>query len=278
MGKNMINILPVISQLISLFQVACGDVDGAERTQQEFSKGCPVISECRSLVEVATGNIEAARETQVFQARTLEYIAEATPVVGHMAAAAPAAAYGAGVVYDCLHSAATQRPQGLVAVTHRICTNRSNAGEVFDAVAGLAAAGGGVAIAEAGVVEAVPSTAPEANPSAVPTQAPVEDVVAAVATGAADAITNQGNTGQATAVAMEQQPLLQDATRSDTASHAATQDGTNTADTAAPKDQPKSEAEKALIAGGKDYVKKAITSAHVPAGPRNMSHAPLKQE
>jgi hypothetical protein len=83
----MYNIIPGVSQLKSAFQVVCGDVEGARRTQEEFSMGCPIVSQCRSFDEAAMGDTDAARKTQKVQADVLQKAVETTPVVGHMAAA-----------------------------------------------------------------------------------------------------------------------------------------------------------------------------------------------
>ena len=76
--------LPVLSQLKSLFQAATGDMDGALKTQENFSRRCPVISQARSAVEFATGDTEGARETQVEFWDEVGNFADGVPVVGHI--------------------------------------------------------------------------------------------------------------------------------------------------------------------------------------------------
>ena len=76
--------LPVLSQVKSLFQAAAGDVDGARKTQENFSRRCPVISQARSAVEFATGDTEGARETQLEFLGEVGNLADGVPVVGHI--------------------------------------------------------------------------------------------------------------------------------------------------------------------------------------------------
>ena len=76
--------VPGISQLKSFCQVLGGDVEGAKRTQENFSRQCPVVSQCRSTVE-ATYDPDAARITQEeFLNKTVLPTVEATPLVGHI--------------------------------------------------------------------------------------------------------------------------------------------------------------------------------------------------
>mmetsp|Transcript_132222 Transcript_132222/g.329743 ORF Transcript_132222/g.329743 Transcript_132222/m.329743 type:complete len:247 (+) Transcript_132222:42-782(+) len=56
--------VPVVSQTVSLAQVIGGDVEGARRTQEEFSRRCPIVSQVRSAVEAATGDLAGAEATQ----------------------------------------------------------------------------------------------------------------------------------------------------------------------------------------------------------------------
>lgn len=56
--------LPLFSQAKSLVQVIGGDVEGARRTQENFSRRCPVVSQARSAIEAAAGNSAAAESTQ----------------------------------------------------------------------------------------------------------------------------------------------------------------------------------------------------------------------
>ena len=57
--------IPIVSQLKSLIQAICGDVDGARQTQENFSRQALVISQIRSAVEAILGDQEAARRTQI---------------------------------------------------------------------------------------------------------------------------------------------------------------------------------------------------------------------
>lgn len=80
----MVDWIPGISQLKSLFQVMSGDAEGAKRTQENFSKQMPVVSQIRSAVESASGNDEAARQTQLAFADNVSNVADAIPIVGHV--------------------------------------------------------------------------------------------------------------------------------------------------------------------------------------------------
>lgn len=60
-----------------------GDLDGARKTQEKFSKQCPGVSQARSLVE-STYDEDAARRTQREFLEGVESFADATPVVGHV--------------------------------------------------------------------------------------------------------------------------------------------------------------------------------------------------
>lgn len=57
--------IPGVSQVKSVIQVSCGDVEGARKTQENFLVGCPVVSQVASAVEVTVlGNKAAARNRQ----------------------------------------------------------------------------------------------------------------------------------------------------------------------------------------------------------------------
>ncbi|ESO95417.1 hypothetical protein LOTGIDRAFT_160555 [Lottia gigantea] len=75
--------LPGVSQAKSLVQLACGDTEGAKRTQENFTKQCPGVSQIRSLVEVASGDTDAALQTQKECLGTISGMVDAIPVVGH---------------------------------------------------------------------------------------------------------------------------------------------------------------------------------------------------
>lgn len=57
--------IPLAAQGKSLVQIASGDIEGAKRTQDSFTKRCLGVSQIRSALEHATGNEEASRATQV---------------------------------------------------------------------------------------------------------------------------------------------------------------------------------------------------------------------
>ncbi|OQR92650.1 hypothetical protein ACHHYP_03372 [Achlya hypogyna] len=46
-----IDTVPLVSQAKSLFQALTGDLKGASKTQENFSRGCPVVSQVRAVVE-----------------------------------------------------------------------------------------------------------------------------------------------------------------------------------------------------------------------------------
>src|SRR4051812_31348049 len=72
--------VPVVSQLKSAVQAIGGDLEGAERTQQNFVKvldRMPVASQIKSAVQAIAGDEEGARRTQ-------ETFLNSTPVVGHI--------------------------------------------------------------------------------------------------------------------------------------------------------------------------------------------------
>lgn len=79
-----INAVPVVSQIKSAVQAIGGDLEGAGRTQEEFSKQCPVVSQVRSAVEASLGDPDAALRTQIEFMENLEYVADATPILGHV--------------------------------------------------------------------------------------------------------------------------------------------------------------------------------------------------
>ena len=81
---QMADAFPVVSQVKSLVQWASGDSEGAERTQQNFSKQCPIVSQVRSAVEAISGDTDAAIETQKECLHFVSAFVDATPVVGHV--------------------------------------------------------------------------------------------------------------------------------------------------------------------------------------------------
>ena len=81
------SLLPGISQLKSIVQLATGDVNGALKTQEDFFQTCPVVSQVTGCVQLITGNEEAAGETFKKGLDTINSIANSIPVVGHLKAA-----------------------------------------------------------------------------------------------------------------------------------------------------------------------------------------------
>lgn len=76
--------VPILSQTKSLFQVICGDTEGARQTQENFLKTCPGISQGTSLVQLIAGDHDGALETQKAFGRTVSGVVNGIPVVGHV--------------------------------------------------------------------------------------------------------------------------------------------------------------------------------------------------
>ncbi len=75
----MVDWIPGVSQIKSYIQLLAGDLDGAKRTQTNFSRQCPVVSQVRSAIEYASGDTAAAKETLTQGLQLLDGI----PGVGH---------------------------------------------------------------------------------------------------------------------------------------------------------------------------------------------------
>jgi len=75
---------PILSQTKSLVQVIAGDVEGAQKTQEAFSRSCPLIAQSRSLVEFCLGYSEEALQTLLDSCCTLSQIINSVPVMGHL--------------------------------------------------------------------------------------------------------------------------------------------------------------------------------------------------
>ncbi len=76
--------LPVVSQLKSAVQAMSGDLEGAKRTQENFSDQMPVVSQVKSIAQAASGDAEGARRTQEAFGNGLKDMSEGIPVVGHV--------------------------------------------------------------------------------------------------------------------------------------------------------------------------------------------------
>lgn len=77
--------VPITSQWKTFFQAANGDIKGAKKTQKHFLDQAPVISQLKSFAELVRGDNKAAQKTQKkFLHKTLEPIADNTPIVGHI--------------------------------------------------------------------------------------------------------------------------------------------------------------------------------------------------
>ena len=78
--SNMVDYIPIVSQVKSAVQAICGDKEGARKTQHKFTKSFPVISQIRGLVELALGDEEAAINTFKDGGAFIDGI----PLVGHV--------------------------------------------------------------------------------------------------------------------------------------------------------------------------------------------------
>lgn len=77
--------IPGLSQAKSLFQVVCGDLEGARQTQENFLKQCPVVSQGTSLVQATIlDDEEGALKTQKAFLKTMSGVADGIPAVGHV--------------------------------------------------------------------------------------------------------------------------------------------------------------------------------------------------
>lgn len=83
----MIDWIPGISQTKSLFQVMSGNVAGAIKTQENFTRQCPVVSQVRSISEITTGNTMAAKATHNEFMRNTDEVTSNLPVIGHIKSA-----------------------------------------------------------------------------------------------------------------------------------------------------------------------------------------------
>ncbi|KNC84704.1 hypothetical protein SARC_03079 [Sphaeroforma arctica JP610] len=78
--------VPIVSQAKSAVQACHGDMDGATRTQENFSKQCVIISQVRSAIEVSMGDTDAATATQLEFIDPKNLAAQAGVVVGAVVA------------------------------------------------------------------------------------------------------------------------------------------------------------------------------------------------
>lgn len=83
----MVDNYPVVSQVKSLVQVSCGDVDGARATQQSFVNETPVFGDVTYFLRLATGDSSGARSTRHLCNKAWSRSANAIPIVGHVKSA-----------------------------------------------------------------------------------------------------------------------------------------------------------------------------------------------
>lgn len=75
--------IPIVSQAKSVVQLACGDMDGAAQTQENFVKECPGVSQVTSTVQLIAGNADGALETQMRCGKAMSNMVDGIPVAGH---------------------------------------------------------------------------------------------------------------------------------------------------------------------------------------------------
>ncbi|XP_060765322.1 uncharacterized protein LOC132873613 isoform X2 [Neoarius graeffei] len=76
--------IPLLSQAKSLVQLACGDTEGASRTQKNFVRRCPVVSQAVALGAKLAGEDEEAEEIWKEGLETIGGFADGMPVIGHV--------------------------------------------------------------------------------------------------------------------------------------------------------------------------------------------------
>lgn len=104
--------IPLISQGKSLLQFLTGNIEGAVRTQDNFTKQCLGISQLRSGIELVCGEPEAALNTHKEFLRGMKQLTDSTPVVGHVASLAYYASGDENGAYNAWKSAS--RTTGVV--------------------------------------------------------------------------------------------------------------------------------------------------------------------
>lgn len=81
-APTMCDGIPLISQAKSLVQIFSGDIEGARKTQENFSRQIPIV---RSIVESSIGNSDEVKKVQEqFLGGFLEPLVDNTPVIGHV--------------------------------------------------------------------------------------------------------------------------------------------------------------------------------------------------
>jgi hypothetical protein len=76
-SSSSLDAIPLASQGKSFVQFASGDREGAERTQDNFTKRCPFVSQVRSTLEHHRGDVSSARATEAEFDRNLRAADEA---------------------------------------------------------------------------------------------------------------------------------------------------------------------------------------------------------
>ena len=80
---SSMDIIPIWSQGKAFLQWITGDIEGALRTQVNFSQYCPFVSQACSLVQLSQGNKKGALETQIQFVSGVGDVLNAVPIIGH---------------------------------------------------------------------------------------------------------------------------------------------------------------------------------------------------
>lgn len=121
--SNLVDVLPVVSQLKSTACLVEGRHDEAASTQRNFTRHCPVVSQGRSLLEVATGRPDEAVETQKAFVKFTSRAFDKVPLLGHAKA--------------LIHQAAGERERGEQAMNEANRVTAKTSGLIGSALADI---------------------------------------------------------------------------------------------------------------------------------------------
>lgn len=83
-SANILDEIPISSQLKSLWQWITGDAESTRTTQVNSTDQAPIFLQLRSAEEIATRRPEGAKKRLDYFAATVEGLVETTPVLGHV--------------------------------------------------------------------------------------------------------------------------------------------------------------------------------------------------
>lgn len=83
-STSLFDILPVVAQAKSLFQMVTGDFDGALNTQKNFVNDGLITSQARSAYFLVTGEPQKALDIQKEFGKNAEPLIDGLPVIGHL--------------------------------------------------------------------------------------------------------------------------------------------------------------------------------------------------